>query len=140
MQWEKVLVLIPSHFSKDMFIIAAFDNFDHQDRSSTTGMNSSHDTVSTLFQVKPDHTLSKPLRNSVSMKTLPGSVSLVLRCQKLIPFKGIKKQIVLDSNFIVEDELLQNIKVLKERDMKQFVINCTRNGIRSNNTDSNTPT
>ena len=53
----------------------------------------------------------------------------------MIPFKGIKKQIVLDSNFIVEDELPQNIEIQKERDMKQFVINCTRNGILFNNTD-----
>ena len=46
-------VPIPSHFSKVMFTIAAFDSFDHQDRSSPAGMNSNHDTVSTLFQVKP---------------------------------------------------------------------------------------
>ena len=98
-------------------------------------MNSSHDTVSTLFEVKPDHTPSKPLWNSVSLKTVSDSASLVLPCQKMIPFKGIKKQIVLDSNFIVEDELLQNTEVQKERDMKQFVINCTRNGILFNNTD-----
>ena len=59
MQCGKVLVPIPSHFSKDMFVIAALKNFDDQDRSSTTGMNSNHDTVSTLFQVKPDYTQSK---------------------------------------------------------------------------------
>ena len=59
MQCGKVLVPIPSHFSKDMFVIAALKNFDYQDRSSTTGMNSNHDTVSTLFQVKPDYTQSK---------------------------------------------------------------------------------
>ena len=33
MQCEKVLVPIPSNFYKGMFTIAAFDNFDHQDRS-----------------------------------------------------------------------------------------------------------
>ena len=47
---------------------------------------------------------------------------------------------MLDSNFIVEDELLENTEVQKERDMKQFVINCTRNGILFNNTESNTRT
>ena len=60
MQYEKVLVPIPTHFSKDMFTIAVLENFDHQDRSSQTD-HSNHDTVSTLFQVKPDHTASKPL-------------------------------------------------------------------------------
>ena len=70
MQCGKVLAPIPCHFSKDMFTIAAFDNFDHQDRSSPTGMNSSNETVSTLFQVKPDRTPSKPLRSSVSLKAV----------------------------------------------------------------------
>ena len=60
----------------------------------------------------------------------------VLPCQKILPFKGIKKQIVLDSNFIVEDELLQNTKVQKERDMKQFVMKW----IFFNHIESNTPT
>ena len=140
MQCGKVLVPIPCHFSKDMFTIAAFDNFDHQDRSSPTGVNSSHETVSTLFQVKPDHTPSKPLRSSVSLKTVSDSAFLVLPCQKIIPFKGIKKQRVLDSKFIAEDELLQNAEVEKERDMKHFFTNCTRNGILFNNTESNTST
>ena len=53
---EQGLVLIHSHFCKDMFTNAALDNFDHQNRSSPTCMNSNHDTVSTIFQVKPDHT------------------------------------------------------------------------------------
>ena len=47
---------------------------------------------------------------------------------------------MLDSNFIVEDELLQNTEVQKERDMTQLVTNCTRNGILFNNTESNAPT
>ena len=98
-----------------------------------TGIDSSYNTVSTLFQVKPDHTPSKLLRSSVSLKTVSDSASLNT-------IKGIKKQIVLDCNFIVKDELLQNTEVQKERDMKQFVKNCTRNGILFNNTESNTPT
>ena len=126
MQCDEVLVPIPSHFSRHMFTIATLGNFDHQDRSSPTGMNSTHETVSTL---------SKPMRNSVSLKAVSDSASLVLPCQKMLLFKGIKKQIVLESNFIVEDELLQNTEVQKERDMKQFVINCTRNGILFHHTE-----
>ena len=135
MQCGKVLVPIPSHFSKDMFTIAVLDNFDYQDRSSPTGMNSNHDTVSILFQAKPDHTPSKPLQRTVS-----DSASLVFPCQKIIPFKGVKKKIVLDSNFIVEDKLLQNTEVQKVRDMKQFVSNCTRNGVLFNHAELNAPT
>ena len=123
-----------------MFTIAALDNVDYQDRSSPTGINSNHDTVSTLFQAKPDHTPSKPLQSSVSLKTVSDSASLVLPCQKIIPFKGLKKKIVLDSNFIVEDKLLQNAEVQKVRDMKQFVSNCTRNGVLFNHAESNAPT
>ena len=109
MQCDEVLVPIPSHFSRHMFTIATLGNFDHQDRSSPTGMTSTHETVSTL---------SKPMRNSVSLKAVSDSTSLVLPCQKMLLFKGIKKQIVLESNFTVEDELLQNTGVQKERDMK----------------------
>ena len=144
MQCGKVLVPIPSHISKDMVVIAALNNFDHQSRSSTSGMNSNHETVSTLFQVKLDHTQSKPLLSSVSLKTVSDSASLVLPCRKIILFKGIKKQIVLDYNFTVAYKLLQNTEVQKERDMKHFVINCARNLIFvvffCNNTESNTPT
>ena len=67
-----------------------------------------------FFQVKPDHTPSKPLQSSISLKTVSGLVSLVLPCQKMLPFKGRKKQIVLDSNFIAEDENLHNTEVQEE--------------------------
>ena len=53
MQCEKVFVSIPIHFSKNMFTTAVFDDFDHQNRSLPTGMNSNHGTVSTLSQVQP---------------------------------------------------------------------------------------
>ena len=44
---------------KEMFTIAAFDNFYHTDKTSLSGLSSSHDTVSTLFQVKPPESASK---------------------------------------------------------------------------------
>ena len=47
---------------------------------------------------------------------------------------------MLDSNFIVEDGLLQNTEVQRERNMKQFVINCNRNGILFNQTEPNSIT
>ena len=43
MQCKKAFVLITSHFSKDMFTVAALDSFDHQDRLSPTDMNKNHD-------------------------------------------------------------------------------------------------
>ena len=47
-------VPVPSHFSIDVFTIGAFVNFDHSNRSSLSGKFSNHDTVMTLFQVKPE--------------------------------------------------------------------------------------
>ena len=58
-QSKKENVPIPSHFDRTMFTIAAFDNFDHADRSSSSGMLSNHDTVTVLFQTKPDKLPSK---------------------------------------------------------------------------------
>ena len=48
-QKENWGVPIPSHFVKENFAIAALDNFDHTDRSSTLGMLSNHDTVTVPF-------------------------------------------------------------------------------------------
>ena len=85
MKGEKVLFLITSHLSKDMFTVAVLDNFNHQDRSSLTVMTKNHDTASIFFQVKPDYTPSKPLQSSVSLKTVSDLAYLVLPCQKMLP-------------------------------------------------------
>ena len=53
-------VPIPSHFVKENFTAAALDNFDYTDGSSTSGMLSNHDTVTVLFQEKPEVLPSKP--------------------------------------------------------------------------------
>jgi hypothetical protein len=42
---------IPSHFSAKEFTLAAMDNFDHPDKTSTSGLSGTHDTAMTLFQV-----------------------------------------------------------------------------------------
>ena len=47
---EQHIVLLPMSFSKARFTLAAFDNFDHNDKSTTSGTPSTHDTVSVLFQ------------------------------------------------------------------------------------------
>ena len=81
MQCKKVP--IPSHFSKDMFTIAAFDNFDHQARSSPISKNSNRDIVSKFSQVKQ-------LKSYLSLKTVLDSASLVLPIRKIITFKEVK--------------------------------------------------
>ena len=54
---------LPSHFTNDKFTFAAFDNFDHQDQSSASGKFSNHDTVMTVFQVKPENIPKKTCEN-----------------------------------------------------------------------------
>ena len=44
------LIPSPSHFQPEEFTIAAMDNFDHIDRSSSSGKNDNHDSVLVLFQ------------------------------------------------------------------------------------------
>ena len=58
---ENARVLFLSHFSPHCLTIGALDNFDHDDRSSLSGRNSSHDTVSVLFQITSEIKPSKPL-------------------------------------------------------------------------------
>ena len=41
-------VPLPSHSRKEMFTVGAFDNFDHKDRTSLSGLSASHNTVSSL--------------------------------------------------------------------------------------------
>ena len=64
-QGEDWGVPIPSHFVKENFAVAALDNFDHTDRSSTSGMLSNHDTVTVLFQEKPEVLPSKPKTSNI---------------------------------------------------------------------------
>ena len=45
-------VPFPCNLNRNDDIIAAVDNFDHDDKSSTSGMFSSHDSMTVLFQTK----------------------------------------------------------------------------------------
>ena len=58
-------VPIPSHLVKENFTIAAFDNFHHTDRSSTSRILSNHDTVTVPFQEKPEVLPSMPKKLDV---------------------------------------------------------------------------
>ena len=50
---------LPSHFDPENFTTAAFDNFDHEECTSS-GIRGTHDTVAVLFQDKPIQVLRKP--------------------------------------------------------------------------------
>ena len=86
-----------------MFTIAAFDNFDHDDKNTTSGLSSSHDTVLTLFQEKPDKIQSKPEKSKCNLKhiTIPDK----LPCQEILPYYQKSKCIEISETFSVEKEL-----------------------------------
>ena len=50
---ERSHIQIPSHFSLNKFTLVTIGNFAHVDRSSFSGVLSTHDTAMTLFQMKP---------------------------------------------------------------------------------------
>lgn len=59
---------IPSHFSLNKFTLVAMDSFDHTDRSSLSSALSNHDTIITLFQIKPDIPFTERNKNTVVLK------------------------------------------------------------------------
>ena len=133
-QCEKLHVSLPSHFSKEMFTLAAFDNFDHQDRSSPSGTKSNHDTVMTLFQEKPNQSFQ------TSQIFCGYGISITLPCQKLLPYKGVRKQLPLDPSFSVDMEIFYKKEKHSKSDSEQLLINFIRNGILCNKPHSNRPT
>ena len=92
---EENVVPIPSHFVKEKFTFAAFDNFDSSDRSSPTETMSNHDTVSVLFQIKPDELPSKPLMSTVAMKKDKSEGFKQYPCQNLRTYNRQSKILLL---------------------------------------------
>ena len=76
---------MPSQFDPEMFTLAAFDSFDHKE-ANLSGIKGSHDTVSVLFQEKPQRIFSK--RNISTTDIVHGSKTFQqqLKCQDLQPY------------------------------------------------------
>ena len=123
-QSEKVGVPIPSHFVSDSFTSAAFDNFDHRDRSSPSGTESNHETVLTLFQIKPVQTSSKPYKSSVQLQL---SDTSNLSCQQIKPFISKKDKVPLDS-FTVSNQLFTADRKSSSSNNLSFILSCLRSG------------
>lgn len=104
-------VPIPSHFDRNMFTLAAFDNFDHNE-STFTGLGSSHDTVCVLFQDKPEEEHKKPKLSEVSMKHGGKILRKELGCQKIQQFSNPSKTAALPQDYTATKELppIQSVK------------------------------
>ena len=104
---------VPSHFSLDEFTVAAFDNFDHDDKSTLSGLNSSHDTAITLFQVKPEQPVTKPMKSEVPLSTI--SLSERLPCQEVVPFNS-NRVLLIPSEFEVSSELYHSEQYIERKE------------------------
>ena len=120
-------VPIPSHFTKEQFTIGAFDNFDSADRSSATGKMSTHDTVSVLFQIKPNVVQKKPPLSTLKVNEANFSDLDRLPCQNLQSFKRGIKSLELPSSFSVDDKVLSLQDVQNDLANTEFLINIVRN-------------
>lgn len=79
-------VPLPSHFHPDKFTIAAFDNFDHNE-ATESGINSTHDTVSVLFQEESETFKNKPKLSETGVNKRCRTFNNELQCQNLKHFQ-----------------------------------------------------
>ena len=78
-------VPLPSHLNPDSFTTAAFDNFDHEEQT-ISGIGGSHDTVSVLYQDKPEIIPRKLPISETDVVHGAKSFQKTLRCQELKEF------------------------------------------------------
>jgi len=99
-------VPIPSHFDQTQFTIGAFDNFDHNE-NTISGLGSSHDTVSVLFQEKSLLKKMKPKISETSVFHGNRTFREELKCQKVTPISLKRSSIKIPENFIVNSDLFE---------------------------------
>ena len=76
---------LPSSLDANNFTIAAFDNFDHNERT-LSGIGSSHDTVAVMFQEKVGAPKGKSNVPETNVVHGPKAFHADLDCQKLLSF------------------------------------------------------
>ena len=114
-------VPLPSHFSPNMFTIAAFDNFDHSNKNTLPGKSSTYDTVMTLFQEIPSQPVSKPSKSKADLNAI--KTLRKLACQEVTPFKSNKNLIITRS---FKEDLYQNEAAIKSHETMEFVISAMK--------------
>ena len=121
-------VPLPSHFSPDMFTIAAFDNFDHSDKNTLSGKSSTHNTVMTLFEEIPLQRVSKPTKSNTNLNAIKTLSKLA--SQKVSPFKS-NENLIISPSFKVDENLYQNEAAIKSHETMEFIVSAMK-GIASN--------
>ena len=120
-------VPLPSHFSPDMFTIAAFDNFDHSDKNTLSGKSSTHNTVMKLFQEIPSQPVSKPSKSKANLNAIKTLTKLA--CQEVSPFKP-NKNLIISPSFKEDENLYQNEAAINSHETMEFIISAIK-GIAS---------
>ena len=115
---------LPSQFTKENFAFAAFDNFDHQGQSNTSGKFSNHDTVMTFYQVKEEKTHSKPRKSEIDLANINFKEKLL--CQELMSYNSVNKDIVLPSNMIIATDFLDDTDTIKKHNYIKSVVDIVR--------------
>lgn len=85
---EQHIVTLPINFSKVSFTSMTFDNFDYNDKSTTSGASSTHDTISVLFQEIPTIKVSKSKKSEISLENVDMKVKLY--CHEVVSFSASK--------------------------------------------------
>ena len=117
---------MPNHFVGSEFTFAAVDNFDHSDKNSLSGMQSTHDTAMILCQTTPDRIPNKPCKDNVNLKSVKSVTELP--CQRVLNFTSNKK-ISLPGTFSVDAELFKNSSKVNERGNVEFIISCIKSKV-----------
>ena len=87
---SKDLVPLPCHFALDIHTMGMFDNFDHNE-DTTSGLLSTNDTVFVIEQEKNGKELRKPNISDTEVVHLTRQFKEELVCQQLKEYVHIKK-------------------------------------------------
>ena len=106
------------------FTIAAFDNFDHEDRSTLAGLGGCHDTAITLFQENPETPIIKPSKSDVPLTNVKDLNKLP--CQQITKSTTDRVPKLSDES-TPENELFESKDYLSSQKFSEFVMNELKN-------------
>lgn len=108
-------VPLPSYFETQNFNLAGMDNFDNANKNSLSEMKHAHDTVSTVFQVKPKIWRSKPTMISIDISGI--KIPDKLKCQE-------KNYFCFNQKLSLERSLYTNLEIANNSSTVEFILGC----------------
>lgn len=108
-------VSLSSYFETQNFNLAGMDNFDNANKNSLSEMKHAHDTVSTVFQVKPEIWRSKPTMISIDISGIKNLDKL--KCQE-------KNYFCFNQKLSLERSLYTNLEIANNSSTVEFILGC----------------